>query len=332
MKCIINLLFIGGCKHAVAFLAWLQRRTEEPSPTEVKSYWRQSLLHKSLNQENIPKAIDMGMKRRKHQLVVTDGSCKKMFIEESLKLKRLQSSFMRHEVKMSEEYSLCIDQLMLKYKKINANPTADEFIQFCKTKITKEVCQKIYKNTVTQSSSSLWKNLRFGRVTASKLYEVANCKTADGTISELVLGASIKSTSAMKRGILLEDKIFNILKSQHPDIKKAGLVLDSEYPLFGASSDGVSATHVFEIKCPQKEKTVNNYIKNGKVGNRYMAQIQLQMLMEKRNFGFFVVADPDFETNAKITKVEVKLDRQLVLSYMKRCITFWKKNIFEKIN
>lgn len=34
----------GGCKHAMTFLYWLHRRSEEPSPTEVKCYWKKSSL------------------------------------------------------------------------------------------------------------------------------------------------------------------------------------------------------------------------------------------------------------------------------------------------
>ncbi|KAJ8913304.1 hypothetical protein NQ315_010971 [Exocentrus adspersus] len=30
----------GGCKHEVAFLMWLHRRSEEPSPTEKMCYWK----------------------------------------------------------------------------------------------------------------------------------------------------------------------------------------------------------------------------------------------------------------------------------------------------
>jgi len=40
--CIIVLL--GGCKHAVAVLIWLHRRSSEPSPTEIQCYWRKSVL------------------------------------------------------------------------------------------------------------------------------------------------------------------------------------------------------------------------------------------------------------------------------------------------
>ncbi|XP_033226060.1 uncharacterized protein LOC117178739 [Belonocnema kinseyi] len=31
---------LGGCKHTVAFLMWLHRRSEDPSPTEVECNWK----------------------------------------------------------------------------------------------------------------------------------------------------------------------------------------------------------------------------------------------------------------------------------------------------
>ncbi|KAF5283120.1 hypothetical protein FQR65_LT14049 [Abscondita terminalis] len=34
----------SGCKHAVAFLMWLHRRSEEPSCTQVSCYWQKSKL------------------------------------------------------------------------------------------------------------------------------------------------------------------------------------------------------------------------------------------------------------------------------------------------
>ncbi|KAI4455664.1 hypothetical protein MML48_9g00000120 [Holotrichia oblita] len=36
----------GGCKHAVAFIMWLHRRSEEPACTSVESYWKKSSLSK----------------------------------------------------------------------------------------------------------------------------------------------------------------------------------------------------------------------------------------------------------------------------------------------
>ncbi|CAH2088602.1 unnamed protein product [Euphydryas editha] len=34
----------GGCKHAVAFLMWTHRRSEEPSSTEIECYWKKPIL------------------------------------------------------------------------------------------------------------------------------------------------------------------------------------------------------------------------------------------------------------------------------------------------
>ena len=34
----------GGCKHSIAFLFWVHRRLESPSPTEVECYWKKSKL------------------------------------------------------------------------------------------------------------------------------------------------------------------------------------------------------------------------------------------------------------------------------------------------
>ncbi|XP_063623005.1 uncharacterized protein LOC134795102 [Cydia splendana] len=37
---------LGGCKHAVAFLMWAHRRSEEPPCTSVECYWKKSKLAK----------------------------------------------------------------------------------------------------------------------------------------------------------------------------------------------------------------------------------------------------------------------------------------------
>lgn len=36
----------GGCKHAVAFLMWAHRRSEEPPSTSVECYWKKPTLSK----------------------------------------------------------------------------------------------------------------------------------------------------------------------------------------------------------------------------------------------------------------------------------------------
>ncbi|GBP13567.1 hypothetical protein EVAR_6912_1 [Eumeta japonica] len=34
----------GGCKHSIAFLLWIHRRSEEPSCTSIACYWKKSKL------------------------------------------------------------------------------------------------------------------------------------------------------------------------------------------------------------------------------------------------------------------------------------------------
>lgn len=43
---IFLLIFLDHCKHAVAFLFWLHRRSEEPSVTATTCYWKKSALSK----------------------------------------------------------------------------------------------------------------------------------------------------------------------------------------------------------------------------------------------------------------------------------------------
>ncbi|XP_072384698.1 uncharacterized protein [Diabrotica undecimpunctata] len=46
LKCYDCAASLGGCKHQIAFLMWLHRRSEEPSKTEVTCYWAKSKLSK----------------------------------------------------------------------------------------------------------------------------------------------------------------------------------------------------------------------------------------------------------------------------------------------
>ncbi|KAI5694423.1 hypothetical protein M8J75_016542 [Diaphorina citri] len=55
----------GGCKHRIAFIMWVHRRSEEPSPTEVVSYWKKSVLS-TLNAEDFHSLND----RLQHNITI----------------------------------------------------------------------------------------------------------------------------------------------------------------------------------------------------------------------------------------------------------------------
>lgn len=147
---------------------------------------------------------------------------------------------------------------------------------------------------------------------------------------EAILGGGRKlTTPAIERGINLEHKVLQVLKTgKKMQIPKCGLFTRPEFPIFGASPDGITSTHVIEIKCPSKDKTYMNYIKDGQVTKKYYAQIQLQMLLARRQKGYFVVASPQFKTSKEVEIVEVELNEKELFDLMDKTLMFWS-NLFK---
>ncbi|KAF9788883.1 hypothetical protein SFRURICE_018459 [Spodoptera frugiperda] len=77
---------------------------------------------------------------------------------------------------------------------------------FEEIEITASLIKKVEEETREQSNSALWFELRYGRITASRAFEVSRCKTSDGTLISLILGGKISDTPTMKRGRVLENE------------------------------------------------------------------------------------------------------------------------------
>ncbi|GBP66215.1 TBC1 domain family member 4 [Eumeta japonica] len=54
------------------------------------------------------------------------------------------------------------------------------------------VCEEAEQLTKQQSECAIWHELRYGRITASKFYEAAHCKTNNGSLVQQIIGATIK--------------------------------------------------------------------------------------------------------------------------------------------
>ncbi|KAF9793822.1 hypothetical protein SFRURICE_010215 [Spodoptera frugiperda] len=115
------------------------------------------------------------------------------------------------------------------------------------------------------------------------------CRTSDGSLVAAIMGAKTPDTHAMKRSRKLESSVIktvqNILKKR---VKPCGLFLSPQYPMIAASPDGICKDAVIEVKCPTSENTETNYIRNGNISEKYLAQIQLQMFVTKMRKGYFV--------------------------------------------
>lgn len=84
-----------------------------------------------------------------------------------------------------------------------------------------------------QSAMSLWHDLRFARITASKIFKASRCKTDDGSRRGNIWSESSRLETEARKGLgVVETKIG---KKMHLII----LVLNSDIPMIRASLDGI---------------------------------------------------------------------------------------------
>ncbi|XP_061706708.1 uncharacterized protein LOC133517409 [Cydia pomonella] len=319
----------GGCKHTVVVLHWLQKRSAEPSPTSIQCYWTKPSLKRALDKPLMCKDLAKGE-------VAERGP------KDPLVLKRLRQEATKHgcgksllmvydperPMKMNSKY--CIFDMMVDFLEKESRPTFNKFKIFSNA-IMLENKEKIMKDTVGQVNSKQWHSIRQGRITGSKIYEIAHCKTPHGSLVEEILGGcKAPETKSMKRGKILEKRVLNKVKTDiNKEIKECGfLIIDG---IFGASPDGVGDDFVVEIKCPISEKTKKNYIKNGQIANKFMGQVQLEMLAAGKNKCLLCVADPKFESNSLIETIVVNFDKNYIDNLMRDAEKFWDENVYPVI-
>lgn len=323
----------GGCKHAVAFLMWCHRRSEEPPCTAIECYWRKSTLSKVGSSLKILLAKDILKKRKGSSTqtpeVAPHKSVAEIFVTECKKRKISSCQLLKHEINYAEKK---INMLSLHYLmcKFNERLDCNSFLNNISSVFNDINLRNAEKETRHQHQTSFWYELRYGRVTASKCYEVSKCKTVDGSLVAAILGARTPLTSAMKRGQKLEEKVRKTVeKKLGHKIEKCGLSISETYPMIAGSPDGIyKKSTLVEIKCPTSVKTLTNYIKDGAVTKKYMAQVQMQMFCAKAEKSFFCVASSDFETSNDVSIVEVQYDRKVVQELLDKIVPFWKNNIY----
>lgn len=71
--------------------------------------------------------------------------------------------------------SRSLHQLMTKFCD-NGGGSADEFLSFATSECTVVLCIKASEANNGQTITSLWQELRYGCITASKVYDVTHCK------------------------------------------------------------------------------------------------------------------------------------------------------------
>ncbi|CAG9765631.1 unnamed protein product [Ceutorhynchus assimilis] len=190
----------GGCKHGIALIFWLLRRHLHPSVTSTVCYWKKSSLAKL---GDLKPTTTFNIFKYKCPPLRSKTTA---FLDKTVQLLLEQNStasignWFRTIPTAVEQISL--HHMVLKFQATAPIINADHFLQFAKTVLMPEICKKICQITKTQSECPEWFAARFGRITASKLHEVAHCHTYDGTTLEAVLGTrKFTPSKAMRRGI-----------------------------------------------------------------------------------------------------------------------------------
>lgn len=313
----------GGCKHAIAFLMWVHRRSEEPSCTAVECYWKKSKLSRVGSSLKFMTAKELS---NGNQLLPANMSVLTEFLDEAKKRKIQNCELLkyRNDFILSDTYAISMHHLRCKYK----HKGVDDFLKdIC---ITESLINKVEEETREQHKCNLWYELRYGRITASRAYEVSRCKTADGTLVSLILGGKIPDTVPMRRGRVLEDEVRKTVEIKlKKNINKCGLMLSEKCPIIAGSPDGIFQDGIIEIKCPSSSKTYKNYVINGEATEKYFAQMQLQMYLTQKKTRVYCVADPDYSNNKKVTLINIPFNLEYIENLINNnLIVFWKSQIY----
>ena len=254
-------------------------------------------------------------------------------VMEIAKKNQVDSQLSRYNIDLSDRnvYKLSIHHLIVNF--VRKNGSGDDFIEYAKTEMNDTLCSETEKKTRNQSSEILWYELRYGRISASNIFEASRCTTKNGSLVERIIGVSkLYDNIYMERGRRIEPLVIAAVEQKLKiKINKSGFFLMPSYPMLGASPDGIREDFVVEVKSPSSEKTTETYLPNGKISNKYKSQINLQMFLARKKKGLFCVADSKFERNKQFQHVLVEFDNDFTSKLIEKAVTFWKENIFSRL-
>ena len=213
------------------------------------------------------------------------------------------------------------------YYTSDSNEVDQRLEQINSLAITQADIDFIYKTTMTQSDSIVWRETRIGRITSSNAHKVLHTdfkNPATSVVLEITKPSEQIFTPAIQWGKVHEPiarKAYEKqLKTLHPKVRitEAGLLLDSQNHFIGASTDGFGSCNckvdceynkfLVEIKCTFKhreKKTIEECLedksfwhnpndKTLKKNHPYMTQVQMQLYVHKLKKCHFVTWNPNF--------------------------------------
>ena len=244
-----------------------------------------------------------------------------------------------------------------------ANMSEDELCKKCETivehmKPSHRAIDNLEKMTRGQSQSPLWQRHREGRITATVAHDVKNRHDTTSPLSLInkimkYNQVDLSRKPAVEFGLNHEQEARELyatnMDTLHKDfsVRESGLVIDKEFPLFGATPDGVRnctchGTGLLEIKSSYKyqDKTVSEIVdldtdnslclEKGtlqlKKSHRYFSQIQFQMHVCNLTF-----CDLVLYTLKGIHVQTIECDKTFTEEMVKKCTGFAVDHIIPEL-
>lgn len=168
-----------------------------------------------------------------------------------------------------------------------------------------------------------WFEIRKGKMTASN----AQCIAANGKGLESYIIAllaekysnnkEVYTNSDMERGVELEEQARMTYEIENEKVEEVGFIVHDEYS--GCSPDGlIGEDGGVEIKC---HSDVNHFkmIMDRKIDPKYLAQIQMCLLITGRQWWDYVAYNPNFDKSLIVIRIfpELVMQEKLIIGIEK---------------
>lgn len=174
VKCLDCIASQGGCKHGLAVLGWLYRKSESRSVTEVDCYWKKSTLSKVgesikyIELDSLSKSKKPSAKRQRKETppmsflkeVLEDISTKQ---DQDIINFDIPDLYYHKQDNDERNFMgiLDIHHLIENFKKKSKGPiNCCNFVTFCKSEMTEHACTLAATYTSEQSKNAGWYKLR----------------------------------------------------------------------------------------------------------------------------------------------------------------------------
>lgn len=339
-----NFLYTGRlCDHAIGFLFWMYRRSNEPNserpafwgcnpPTELISMPLKQLYYLS---QKFGESDDDANSCLDDVLMEEPDNGSQVFLDKFLD--NLEENgqtdlpiYRMHRHIDEPHQNACLYYIM---------NHADQFqitqfkhlLMYLQNVIKSDVIDTIQTDTSTQYKSRLWLELQYGRIRCSILNEVANWKMEQDVVEARILGTYRipREEECLKRKHRKRSILAEISKCYQTNIQHCGLLLDLAYPFFCATPDGLSDELVVEIKMPSTQEEYEKYLVNNEtIPPKYFAQIQMQMFLASREKALYCVVAPDFAKSGAVEYINVDLNKTFIEPLFAKVEDVWNKLIF----